>query len=581
MGCFFLVEPAELLCSLCLAPFDSAWLLIQHVSGQHGVAICSAVPTTPHNNGTKVSSSDDGTPMSEDESETGRSNSGLPCNDTQPISNVSNSEKPLATSWPKLNSFDARFLHPSFLPRQSLDGVLNGAKTSTDLRYHPFHQLLASLPSLPIHKGFVNECYAQRLRQLAVREAESVEEPPRHFEDKEETDPEEKKSDVLLTRDDKTMSNGFSNNVDIDRMMQDDVKRTKISLQGEAEKTSKVWCSKQLHDKLEEQIEPTDLSQNSSGLLMMKRERSTSDVSSKDEHDIEVTEEAARSTSNNCENIKARSPDVDSLDEMQSKKPRLDFSPAFGFYPRNQLIYPHEAYSHLNSNIIDDKIFRSNLFYHQLLTQSSREFALPSLNPVNSLPLTTHAERTGTSTECGTLKERSSSLEGISAAVHSTVLPVSAQLVSPIRRRNDTCEFCGKVFRNCSNLTVHRRSHTGEKPYKCSLCAYACAQSSKLTRHMKTHGGRHPGSSSASTVGGVNGGEVYGCKYCGMPFSVPSTLEKHMRKCLNNKQRTSMDEYNRAGFVLSSGVSRSMPDDVLLRRPPEDMMGRMHSPTSA
>ncbi len=28
-------------------------------------------------------------------------------------------------------------------------------------------------------------------------------------------------------------------------------------------------------------------------------------------------------------------------------------------------------------------------------------------------------------------------------------------------RRNDTCEYCGKVFKNCSNLTVHRRSHTG------------------------------------------------------------------------------------------------------------------------
>lgn len=85
------------------------------------------------------------------------------------------------------------------------------------------------------------------------------------------------------------------------------------------------------------------------------------------------------------------------------------------------------------------------------------------------------------------------------------------------RVRNDTCEFCGKVFKNCSNLTVHRRSHTGEKPYKCELCSYACAQSSKLTRHMKTHGRL--------------GKDVYRCRFCNMPFSVPSTLEKHMRKC--------------------------------------------------
>lgn len=83
------------------------------------------------------------------------------------------------------------------------------------------------------------------------------------------------------------------------------------------------------------------------------------------------------------------------------------------------------------------------------------------------------------------------------------------------KRRNDTCEYCGKIFKNCSNLTVHRRSHTGEKPYKCELCSYACAQSSKLTRHMKTHGRL--------------GKDVYRCRFCEMPFSVPSTLEKHMR----------------------------------------------------
>lgn len=42
-------------------------------------------------------------------------------------------------------------------------------------------------------------------------------------------------------------------------------------------------------------------------------------------------------------------------------------------------------------------------------------------------------------------------------------------------RRSDTCEYCGKVFKNCSNLTVYRRSYIGERFYKCELCNYACA----------------------------------------------------------------------------------------------------------
>ncbi|XP_055353057.1 B-cell lymphoma/leukemia 11B-like isoform X2 [Paramacrobiotus metropolitanus] len=86
------------------------------------------------------------------------------------------------------------------------------------------------------------------------------------------------------------------------------------------------------------------------------------------------------------------------------------------------------------------------------------------------------------------------------------------------KSRKDVCEFCGKTFKNCSNLTVHRRSHTGEKPYKCNFCDYACAQSSKLTRHMKTHGRA--------------GKDIYRCRFCNTPFSIPSTLEKHMRKCV-------------------------------------------------
>ncbi|CAK5062364.1 unnamed protein product [Meloidogyne enterolobii] len=97
------------------------------------------------------------------------------------------------------------------------------------------------------------------------------------------------------------------------------------------------------------------------------------------------------------------------------------------------------------------------------------------------------------------------------------------ELAEPAAKRDpkakkDRCSFCQKVFTNRSNLIVHLRSHTGEKPYKCQLCPYACAQSSKLTRHMRTHG--------------QQGKEVFNCSICQMPFSVHSTLEKHMRKCV-------------------------------------------------
>ena len=59
------------------------------------------------------------------------------------------------------------------------------------------------------------------------------------------------------------------------------------------------------------------------------------------------------------------------------------------------------------------------------------------------------------------------------------------QMLRPIY----TCDFCEKGFPLLKDLTKHRYTHTGEKPYICLHCDYRSTQSSNLKRHMKKY---HP-----------------------------------------------------------------------------------------
>lgn len=47
------------------------------------------------------------------------------------------------------------------------------------------------------------------------------------------------------------------------------------------------------------------------------------------------------------------------------------------------------------------------------------------------------------------------------------------------------CDFCDKTFREKTNLRVHVRTHTGEKPFKCFLCGKDFAHSSNLKQHER------------------------------------------------------------------------------------------------
>lgn len=50
--------------------------------------------------------------------------------------------------------------------------------------------------------------------------------------------------------------------------------------------------------------------------------------------------------------------------------------------------------------------------------------------------------------------------------------------------RSRLCSYCAKTFRSNYYLTIHLRTHTGEKPFKCVYCNYAAAQKTSLKYHL-------------------------------------------------------------------------------------------------
>ena len=49
------------------------------------------------------------------------------------------------------------------------------------------------------------------------------------------------------------------------------------------------------------------------------------------------------------------------------------------------------------------------------------------------------------------------------------------------------CTECGKCCRSNRDLTVHRYSHSGEKPFECTVCSKQFTHSSHLVDHSRLH----------------------------------------------------------------------------------------------
>ncbi|KAM8924047.1 uncharacterized protein RCH25_008815 [Pelodytes ibericus] len=102
-----------------------------------------------------------------------------------------------------------------------------------------------------------------------------------------------------------------------------------------------------------------------------------------------------------------------------------------------------------------------------------------------------------------------------------------------------SCSYCGKRFYYKTNLAIHQKSHTGQKPFSCPECGKTFTYNSYLVRHQKTHRGEKPFSCSecgkSFTRGSYlvhhqrihTGEKPFSCSECGKCFTQSSSLARH------------------------------------------------------
>ncbi|XP_024125397.1 zinc finger protein Eos isoform X3 [Oryzias melastigma] len=127
------------------------------------------------------------------------------------------------------------------------------------------------------------------------------------------------------------------------------------------------------------------------------------------------------------------------------------------------------------------------------------------------------------------------------------------------------CNQCGASFTQKGNLLRHIKLHSGEKPFKCPFCSYACRRRDALTGHLRTHAVSSP------TVG-----KPFKCSYCGRSYKQHSTLEEHRERCqsylqslesqLPNNAYSSGEEMRELEFIPDSLLQSSSDKMVFIDR---------------
>ena len=99
------------------------------------------------------------------------------------------------------------------------------------------------------------------------------------------------------------------------------------------------------------------------------------------------------------------------------------------------------------------------------------------------------------------------------------------------------CTECGKCCESSGVLAVHRRSHSGQKPFECTVCSKRFTTSGSLVRHSRIHTGKYMctecgkccESSHHLAVHKRHTGEyLYSCSQCQRRFLTGTALSAHV-----------------------------------------------------
>uniref|UniRef100_A0AAZ1X7N3 C2H2-type domain-containing protein n=1 Tax=Oreochromis aureus TaxID=47969 RepID=A0AAZ1X7N3_OREAU len=165
-------------------------------------------------------------------------------------------------------------------------------------------------------------------------------------------------------------------------------------------------------------------------------------------------------------------------------------------------------------------------------TYSQQESTIPpsQITPSSSTGAVSKTGGVTSKTKAAGAPQSSLSLRGAIAPLASTEVAIAPQhrttlltnlnknravctLPTERRRKSYVCGACGKAFSGLSNLEVHKRVHTGEKPFRCDTCGKHFSEAGNLKKHQRVHTGEKP----------------FSCNQCGKRFAWICNLRTHQQ----------------------------------------------------